>query len=145
MVDMIGRSLVAGIILFWGGWISLAFAPEPVAEPKERLKPAAAEIKIEGHYQVTGVIKENNYEGLLTVTKNNGSYTFRWTLGGAYGFGVREGNTIGVGMQNRDKVITGMLYRIGKDENGNPKLFGRWAPGDGEIYEEVATWLKETR
>lgn len=119
-----------------------------VQQPKqaEKLK-LPAELRIEGHYYITGTAGENEYEGLLTIRQQGEVFVFSWNVGGGVGIGIREANTIAVGMESRGNTLGVLLYRVERDDKGKPKLVGRWtsSPGDAKVHTETATWLRELK
>ena len=136
------NGLGVGFLLMMQVFVYDLAVQEPEKEPKAVLSVSQPVIEIEGHYLIQGSTAQNEYEGLLTVTKQDEIYIFRWNIEGAIGLGIRENNTIAVGMKGNNSLGT-LLYRVEKD-NGKPKLVGRWAssPGDGKVHEETATWLR---
>ena len=96
------NGLGVGFLLMMQVFVYDLAVQEPEKEPKAVLSVSQPVIEIEGHYLIQGSTAQNEYEGLLTVTKQDEIYIFRWNIEGAIGLGIRENNTIAVGMKGNN-------------------------------------------
>lgn len=90
---------------------------------------------LDGEYDITGSNPGGgNYTGTLSVKKNGAGYDFNWKAGEAIkGFGIRQGNTISVGIGGNQCGFVG--YEVKPDGT----LEGKWgSPGTTSIGTETA-------
>jgi len=90
---------------------------------------------LDGEYDITGSNPDGgNYTGTLSVKKNGAGYDFDWKAGEAIkGFGIRQGNTVSVGIGGNQCGFVG--YEVKPDGT----LEGKWgSPGTTSIGTETA-------
>lgn len=115
---------------------------EPVAQPKE-------EVGIEGVYWCSGEMADSSkYAGIIVfIWKHGDGYLVQWNSRGttpSFGLGLRDGTSLRVGFQSLGKTDPGVItYRIEQD-NGKPKLVGKWAQLSlgAKTNTETLTWLR---
>lgn len=122
---------------FLVGWLLAA----PEKEPQPLPKPGTVEIQ--GIYSSSGVIKDEQFAGVVLIMKRGELYAVRWIDGG-YGVGFVDGKCLVVGFQS-GQGLGCVRYQIETDKAGRPQLEGVWcsSPGSGEKNQEQLFFLKE--
>ena len=103
---------------------------------------------LDGYYTVSGTESNGKkYNSVATVMRRGDSYMVFWHMGemSTVGIGLRQSNTLSVGwtMAVEGKLVRGATqYKI-TNENGVPKLTGRWLSTAAPITSsETLTFMK---
>lgn len=124
LYSIAGDGSLDGKVGYWG-----------VNEAAKETAKRSSGSDLEGSYDITGSNPDgSSYTGKLSVTKQGGGYTFSWDAGTvSKGFGVRDGNTVAVGIGGSQCAF--VSYRVGTDGT----LDGRWgSPGSTTVGTEIA-------
>lgn len=149
-LEVIVASVTAPLLPAFGACLALVTlalaAPDQPKNARDipgdpSLKPAAV-LEITGHYYVAGTEAGVEYESLVTIRQRKDAYLLRGNTGGMVGVGLRNGNTLSVGISNNDGGIAVARYSIERDAAGKPRLVGKWTTPEGELHTETMEFLR---